>query len=118
MTRLCARSARIAAATLAVTWAVAVPPAGAQDAVQAQLKEAAVALQRGLIEQAVQFYTDALADKGLSKDKRAIVLNDRGVAQMRRQLNRVVTSMRIGVIAIDNATAPPSVRIRSPMVNA
>ena len=88
MTRLCARSARIAAATLAVTWAVAVPPAGAQDAVQAQLKEAAVALQRGLIEQAVQFYTDALADKGLSNDKRAIVLNDRGVAQMRRQQYR------------------------------
>ncbi len=46
--------------------------------------EAAVALQKGLLDQAVQLYTDALADKGLSNDRRAVVISDRGVAQMRR----------------------------------
>lgn len=60
-------------------------PSQAQEAPQAPLRDAAIALQRGQIDQAVQFYTDALADKGLSNDKRAVVFNDRGVAQMRRQ---------------------------------
>jgi tetratricopeptide (TPR) repeat protein len=80
---------RTAVASLAVVclnFAMLAPPAQAQDAqLQGPLKEAAVALQRGQIDQAVQFYTDALADKGLSNDKRAVVFNDRGVAQMRRQ---------------------------------
>ena len=81
--------------------------AHAQDAVQAQLKEAAIALQRGLIDQAVQFYTDALADKGLSNDKRAVVLNDRGVAQMRRQQHRLAIDDFNRAVQLSPEYAPP-----------
>ncbi len=73
--------ARVAAAMVMVappTWAQETPLGG-------PLRDAAIALQRGQIDHAVQFYTDALGDKGLSNDKRAVVFNDRGVAQMRRQ---------------------------------
>jgi Flp pilus assembly protein TadD len=74
------------AALAAVCMGLSVVAARAQDApLQGPLKDAAIALQRGQIDSAVQFYTDALADKGLSNDKRAVVFNDRGVAQMRRQ---------------------------------
>jgi tetratricopeptide (TPR) repeat protein len=70
-----------------IAWLAPVIPASAQDAaVDAQLKAAGTALQQGLIDQAVQLFSDALADKGLSSDRRAVVHNDRGVAQMRRQL--------------------------------
>lgn len=50
-------------------------------------KEAAVALQRGRADEAVLLYTAALDDPGLSNDRRATLLNDRGVANAR--LNRL-----------------------------
>jgi tetratricopeptide (TPR) repeat protein len=55
------------------------------DGAQTQLNDAAAALQKGLIDQAIQFYTDAIADKGLSNDRRAVAMTDRGAAHMRRQ---------------------------------
>lgn len=60
-------------------------PALAQDAAQPILNSAGTALQKGLLDQAVQFYTDALAEKGLSNDRRATIHVDRGAAHMRRQ---------------------------------
>jgi tetratricopeptide (TPR) repeat protein len=81
--------APLVGATLVLTLATWPLPAGAQatktDAAQTQLNDAATALQKGLIDQAIQFYTDAIADKGLSNDRRAIALTDRGAAHMRRQ---------------------------------
>lgn len=53
----------------------------------AQAKEAATALQRGRADEAVLLYTAALEDQGLSNDRRAALLNDRGVANAR--LNRL-----------------------------
>lgn len=53
----------------------------------AKAKDAATALQRGRADEAVLLYTAALADAGLSADRRASFLNDRGVANSR--LNRL-----------------------------
>lgn len=49
-------------------------------------KQAATALQRGQSDQAVLLYSSALEQAGLSNDRRAALLNDRGVANAR--LNR------------------------------
>lgn len=61
--------------------AYAAPPSGAPAALQMQ--DAAAALVRGNAAQAVQGYTDALADQSLPNDRRATILNDRGVAYTR-----------------------------------
>ncbi|MGE0766069.1 MAG: tetratricopeptide repeat protein [Hyphomicrobiaceae bacterium] len=57
------------------------------DASAVKIKEAAIALQRGRADEAVLLYTAALEDQGLSNDRRAALLNDRGVANAR--LNRL-----------------------------
>ncbi|MDX2156909.1 MAG: tetratricopeptide repeat protein [Hyphomicrobiaceae bacterium] len=57
------------------------------DEGMAKAKEAATALQRGQAEQAVLLYAAALTDQTLSNDRRAQLLNDRGVANAR--LNRL-----------------------------
>ena len=69
--------------TAALTLAAVTPvhAAGENAAVKAQ--EAASALLRGNVEQAVAAYTDALADTTLPNDRRAAILNDRGVAYSR-----------------------------------
>ncbi|HEX7074572.1 MAG TPA: tetratricopeptide repeat protein [Hyphomicrobiaceae bacterium] len=54
---------------------------GELAAVKAQ--EAASALLRGNLDQAVASYTDALQDQTLPNDRRAAILNDRGVASSR-----------------------------------
>ncbi len=46
-------------------------------------REAGIALQRGNTEQAVQLYTQALADQTLPAERRAALLSDRGVARTR-----------------------------------
>lgn len=50
-----------------------------------KLREAAAVLQRGNVEQALALYDQVLQDKTLPNDRRAIILNDRGVAYARRQ---------------------------------
>jgi tetratricopeptide (TPR) repeat protein len=61
--------------------------AGSQSAGQPSLKlrDAGTALQRGSVDAAITLYTEALEDKTLSNDRRATILNDRGVAYSRRQ---------------------------------
>ena len=54
----------------------------------ARTREAAAALVRGNVDQAITLYTEALEDKSLSNDRRATILNDRGVAYARRQQNK------------------------------
>jgi len=55
------------------------------DASMLRVREAAAALVRGNVDQAITIYTEALADKSLPNDRRATILNDRGVAYSRRQ---------------------------------
>src|SRR5581483_11759831 len=78
-------------ALLVWTWLAmpAVMPAAAQsDAVALRSREAAAALVRGNVDQAIALYTEALEDKSLPNDRRATILNDRGVAYARRQQQR------------------------------
>jgi tetratricopeptide (TPR) repeat protein len=63
----------------------AAPSAGQEPAVAGQLRGAASALQKGRADEAVQFLTDALADRSLSNDRRGVILNDRGVAYLKQQ---------------------------------
>lgn len=52
---------------------------------QTRLDEAAAALQRGTVDTAIQLYGEALADRGISNERRAVIHVDRGVAYARRQ---------------------------------
>lgn len=61
----------------------------AGEAGEARAKEAATSLQRGQVEKATQLYTEALADTGLSNNRRASIYNDRGVAFARLNQSRV-----------------------------
>ncbi len=45
-----------------------------------RLRDAGAALQRGNADHAITLYTEALDDKSLPNDRRATILNDRGVA--------------------------------------
>lgn len=61
----------------------AIPAAYAQDAatgLQQRLGDAAVALTRGSVDQAVVHYSEALKDTSIGNDRRATILNDRAVA--------------------------------------
>ena len=53
-----------------------------------RLREAAAALVRGNVDQAITLYTEVLEDKSLPNDRRATILNDRGVAYSRRQQHK------------------------------
>ena len=68
---------------------LAASPASAQstqsDSSLLRVREAAAALVRGNVDQAITIYTEALEDKSLPNDRRATILNDRGVANSRRQ---------------------------------
>jgi tetratricopeptide (TPR) repeat protein len=76
----------------------------------ARAREGAAALQRGNVEQAVQLYTEALKDPGLTNDRRATLHNDRGVAYQRlnqpraaiEDLNRAVLLFPEGAAAYNN----------------
>jgi tetratricopeptide (TPR) repeat protein len=76
-------AARIAL-TLAIPMAGACAPALAAPAEPAQIaEEGAGALVRGEAQAAVYNYTEALKDPALSNDRRAAILNDRGVANIK-----------------------------------
>lgn len=64
------------------------PAHAQQPASDAQAREAAAALQRNQIDQAITLYTQALDDRALSNDRRGVIHNDRGVAQFRKQAYR------------------------------
>ena len=71
--------------TALVLLLLAASPAVAQgDAVALKSREAASALVRGNVDQAVTLLSEALEDKSLPNDRRATLLNDRGVAYSRR----------------------------------
>jgi tetratricopeptide (TPR) repeat protein len=71
--------------TLTVCMLAAAVPAGPASAAPTQtlVDEAATSLARGEASQAVTSYTEALKDTGLPNDRRASLLNDRGVAYTR-----------------------------------
>src|SRR5262245_16642829 len=69
--------------------AVAVATVAADDAATLlKAREAGAALARGNFDQAIALYTEALQDKTLPNDRRAMLLADRGVAYARRQSPR------------------------------
>lgn len=59
------------------------PATGAGENVAVRAQEASSLLLRGNTEQAIAAYSDALRDEGLPTDRRATILNDRGVAYSR-----------------------------------
>jgi tetratricopeptide (TPR) repeat protein len=72
--------AGLALALVAGCWGV---PAGAAPGEPQLAEEAAGALVRGEVQQAVYNYTEALKDTALPNDRRAAILNDRGVANIK-----------------------------------
>lgn len=81
MRRPTANRAVVVALTLTIASGHPALAAGETAAVKAQ--EAATALLRGNVEQAVASYSEALQDASLPNDRRAAILNDRGVANSR-----------------------------------
>ena len=75
---------RLLAALLVLVPGV-LPAAAQSKSSSLRTREAAAALVRGSVEQAITLYTEALEDKSLPNDRRATILNDRGVAYSRRQ---------------------------------
>ncbi len=63
-------------------FAQTIPPAPVPPA---KALEAAMALQRGDLDQAVLAYNAALDDTSISNDRRAVLLTERGVASMKRR---------------------------------
>jgi tetratricopeptide (TPR) repeat protein len=59
------------------------PAGAASEAVPQKVQEAGANLVKGKVEEALAAYTEALQDTTLSNDRRAAILNDRGVAQAR-----------------------------------
>lgn len=74
---------RLTAAGSALLVIVSVAGPSLADAGLDRAKEAALALQQGRAVEAVQLFTEALAAPSLSNDRRAALLNDRGVAYSR-----------------------------------
>ena len=68
-----------------VFWLVLSAAGAADDQSTLRAREAGAALARGSFDQAITLYTEALDDKTLPNDRRAIILTDRGVAHARRQ---------------------------------
>lgn len=78
--------ANLALATLAVALVGAAPApllAAVGETTQLHVRNGALALQRGKSNEAIQHYTTALDDRELADDRRATILNDRGVAFVR-----------------------------------
>ena len=76
-------TATLTSLALAVALATGGPAHAAAEISAAKAQEAASALLRGNVEQAVAAYSEALQDRDLADDRRAAILNDRGVANSR-----------------------------------
>lgn len=75
--------ARRAIIILALMLSLTRPAGAAGEAASLKAQEAAAAMVRGNTAQALVLYTEALADTTLANDRRATILNDRGVAHIR-----------------------------------
>jgi tetratricopeptide (TPR) repeat protein len=74
----------VALGTASSAWAQTAAPAGTPSSTVAPKgQEASSALLRGNVAQALALYTEALKDNTLPNDRRAAILNDRGVAYHR-----------------------------------
>jgi tetratricopeptide (TPR) repeat protein len=68
-----------------VAWhAVGLSPSAAQDQAALRAREAGAAMARGSTDQAIALFTQALGEKNLPSERRAIMLSDRGVAYSHR----------------------------------
>ena len=78
-------AAVLALLTSALALAAAPSPLAARvgESTQLYVRNGALALQRGKSTEAVQHYSTALSDRSLADDRRATILNDRGVAYVR-----------------------------------
>ncbi len=90
MTTRSGKFARRDKAILAVTLAALLPMVASTSAIaavgqetQLNVRNGALALQRGQSPEAIEHYTAALNDRTLPDDRRATILNDRGVAFVR-----------------------------------
>jgi tetratricopeptide (TPR) repeat protein len=80
---------RLQPVVMFVVWILAgLSVVAADERLLLKAREAGLALARGEIDQAITLYTEVLADKTLSNDRRALTLVDRGVAHARRQSPR------------------------------
>ncbi|MBU2582941.1 MAG: tetratricopeptide repeat protein [Alphaproteobacteria bacterium] len=86
--RKTAMLAPAAAGLLAAALAPAPSFAQVDEAAQLHVRSGALALQRGKSDEAVREYTVALEDRTLADDRRATILNDRGVAYVRLGMTR------------------------------
>ena len=77
--------ARLLLGALVLLAGAAPLPSAADDQSTLRAREAGAALARGNVDQAIALYTEALDDKTLPNERRATILNDRGVAHARRQ---------------------------------
>lgn len=73
----------LSALVLGLLFSLAV--SAADDASTLRAREAGAAMARGNTDQAITLYTEALEDKNLPNERRAVILTDRGVAHARRQ---------------------------------
>lgn len=78
-----AAAVRTAIVLLAAGLAPSQPALAVGEVAAVKAQEAASALLRGNLEQAVAAYSEALQDDSLANDRRAAILNDRGVASSR-----------------------------------
>ena len=67
-----------------ILWLVLAPASAADDQSTLRAREAGAALARANVDQAIALYTEALADKALPNERRAIIMTDRGVAHRRQ----------------------------------
>jgi len=75
-------------AALALILLTLQPALAAKEATRLKVRDAAAALVRGDAQTAIRNYTLALEDDTLANDRRATILNDRGVAYVRVGLTR------------------------------
>ena len=75
----------VAAATPTLAQQTKASVAASPSTPSANIQNAAVALQRGDLDQAILLYNDVLQDASVSNDRRAVVLAERGVALMKRR---------------------------------
>lgn len=85
---LARRLATVMACCVVAVLAWVAPARAADDANGGKAREAALALVRGHLDQAITLYGEALEDRTLSNDRRAALHNDRGVAFARRGKHR------------------------------
>ena len=101
---------RLVVLSLIMVAAVSYRAIGAGEEGLVRAKDAAAAMQRGSVQQAIDLYTEALKDQNVPNDRRATLHNDRGVAYQRldqpraaiEDFNRAVQLFPEGASAYNN----------------